>query len=222
MMSRPITVRDAVIICLVLTLALAIVGTVSAAPPPGSGKQPVIPSGGVMFFNLDTCPGGWTELTDAQGRYLVGLPSGGVLGGQVGTPLSDQENRPVGGHDHDVISFGHTHGISDPGHSHTLIDPGHQHDLYDPGHQHNYSALVYPGVYGDRNGDINFARPAFRSTSNSFTNIVLVKDITGITMDDAPTEISILPEPAYVVVDAEGLVSGTNAPYLQLLVCQKD
>jgi hypothetical protein len=37
------------------------------------------PAGAVMFFNLATCPPGWTELVSARGRYLVGLPSAGTL-----------------------------------------------------------------------------------------------------------------------------------------------
>ena len=55
-----------------------------------------VPSGAVSFFNLDTCPTGWTALTEAQGRYLVGLPSGGTRAATVGTALSNTENRAVG------------------------------------------------------------------------------------------------------------------------------
>ncbi len=51
------------------------------------------PSGAVMFFNLSSCPSGWSELTAARGRYPVGLPSGGTLAGTQGTALSNLENR---------------------------------------------------------------------------------------------------------------------------------
>jgi hypothetical protein len=74
-----------------------------------------VPSGAVMFFNLGSCPAGWTELTAARGRYIVALPAGGTLGGTDGTPLSDLEDRPVGQH---------THTITDPGHVHSYINNG--------------------------------------------------------------------------------------------------
>ena len=69
-----------------------------------------IPSGAVMFFDLSSCPSGWTELVNAQGRYLVGLPGGGTLNGEVGQVLTNLENRAVGQHGHN---------ITDPAHSHT-------------------------------------------------------------------------------------------------------
>ena len=53
------------------------------------------PSGAIMFFNLASCPSGWTELTAARGRYLVGLTSGGTLAGTAGTALTNLENRAV-------------------------------------------------------------------------------------------------------------------------------
>lgn len=76
-------------------------GVGSAAPP-----------GAVMFFNLGACPSGWDEFTQARGRYLVGLPAGGSLASQVGTALSNLENRPVGRHDHDSTAQPHAHSLS--------------------------------------------------------------------------------------------------------------
>jgi hypothetical protein len=52
-----------------------------------------VPSGAVMMFDLSACPSGWTELTQARGRALVGLPAGGTGGGTVGTPLGNLEDR---------------------------------------------------------------------------------------------------------------------------------
>ena len=75
-----------------------------------------VPSGAVMFFNLASCPSGWTDKTTAWGgRYLVTLPSGGTLTGTVGTALSNQENRATGQHNH---------AITDPGHTHTMQRQG--------------------------------------------------------------------------------------------------
>ncbi|UCG79173.1 MAG: hypothetical protein JSV21_04930 [Nitrospirota bacterium] len=73
-----------------------------------------IPSGAVMFFNLSSCPVGWTALTTAQGRYIVGLNPGGTLAQTVGTALNSAENRTVGSHGHGMSSAGsHTHQYRD-------------------------------------------------------------------------------------------------------------
>ncbi|MDP3764880.1 MAG: hypothetical protein Q8R04_00050 [Nanoarchaeota archaeon] len=88
------------------TQRLEVSGNVKATSFVGDGSQLTgiqgVPSGAVMFFNLPSCPSGWTELTSARGRYIVGLQSGGSLGGTVGTALSGQENRPAGEHSHSV------------------------------------------------------------------------------------------------------------------------
>lgn len=79
------------------------------------------PAGSVMFFDLPSCPPGWSELTQARGRYLVGLPAAGTPGAAVGTALSDQENRAVGEHGHGIAQTPHGHGVSDPGHRHARL-----------------------------------------------------------------------------------------------------
>ena len=128
-----------------------------------------IPSGAVMYFNLSSCPIGWTELTAARGMYIVGLPLSGTLAGTAGTALSNLENRPVGQHNH---------GITDSGHTHTYnVD-------YD---------TTPDGGSGPPNGEDSINST---ETTNSAT--------TGITINNA------------------GSVVGTNAPYIQLLVCQKN
>lgn len=124
----------------------------------------VVPAGAVLFFNLPVCPAGWTELTAARGRYLLGLPGAGALGAAVGTALSDRENRAAGKHGH---------AITDPGHSHTVQDP----------HTIGLGAGPYP-----------YGAASSLETGNS---------TTGITVNES-----------------DG-ASGTNAPYLQFLVCQK-
>jgi hypothetical protein len=82
--------------------------------PGESGLGSAAP-GAVGFFDLAACPGGWSEYTDARGRYVVGLPPGGVRGATVGTALSAQQNRVVGQH---------SHGVTDPGHSHSVNGTG--------------------------------------------------------------------------------------------------
>lgn len=108
------------------------------------------PSGAVMFFNLATCPSGWTAMAAAQGRYLVGLPSGGTLAGTQGTELSNLENRATGKHNHSITIWGSSGGGN--------------------------VLMATAGVQGFGTWDTQDA----------------------------------------------GSVAGTNAPYIQLLVCQKD
>ena len=114
-----------------------------------------VPSGAVMHFNLATCPTGWTELTTARGRYLVGRPVGGALGQQVGTALTNGESRPAGQH---------THGVR-----RSWVDST------------GSPALIQAGP-----------------------NYIYLQDLQTFTDGGS------------------GLIAGTNAPYIQLLVCQKN
>lgn len=83
---------------------------VSASVATGGLAAQMVPAGAVMFFNLAACPPGWAALAAAQGRYIVGLPTGGMLAASVGTALGNQENRAVGQHTHPVVDPGHNHG----------------------------------------------------------------------------------------------------------------
>ena len=133
----------------------------------------LIPSGAVMFFDMATCPAGWTSMAPAAGRYVVGLPSGGTLGAQVGTALSNAENRPTGAHGH---------AVSDPGHTHTY-------------------PLSIPGKTSPV--ALHFGTWA-ANDQNWWPQRDISRETTGVTVQDYPG------------------VPGTNAPYIQLLVCKKD
>ena len=124
-----------------------------------------VPSGFVGFFNLGSCPSGWSEVTSAKGRYLVG---GGSTGATVGTALSNQENRAVGQH---------SHSVSDPGHYHLTRRECHGFNC--PG-----------GAPKSQHGGVTDER----TTSSG----------TGLS------------------ISSSGSVGGTNAPYIQFLVCQKN
>ena len=134
------------------------------------GGNNLIPAGSVMFFNLAVCPAGWTELTAAQGRYLVGLPSGGTLAGTSGTALTNLESRATGAHSHSVT---------------------------DPGHQHAYSH--YANIASLR-GFPDLTPIEQVGWSGASTGV----GVTGIT------------------IGTSGSTAGTNAPYMQLLVCSKN
>lgn len=172
----------------------AVLGT-----PAGGGDS--IPSGAVMHFNLTKCPQNWTALASAQGRYLVGIPSGGTVGQAVGTALGNGENRAVGRHGHSGSVGGsgnHTHkGNTSHGGSHshdidaltglTNLDADGWHDSFERG-PHRW----FP----------NFIRAAGNHSHN-------------VSLGGGSHTHS-------VTVNNAGSVAGTNAPYLQLLVCQKN
>lgn len=134
----------------------------------GSWQTPsAVPTGAVMFFNLSSCPSGWTDYSSAQGRYLVGKLPGGTLGATVGTAFTvDQENRPVGQHAHSITDLGHIHSV----------------DTWSP------------GTGADRGNNL---------TNQAQRPINTASAVTGIS------------------VNATGTTVGTNAPYIQLLACQK-
>lgn len=59
--------------------------------PLGGDSQP---AGMVSAFNSETCPTGWTEFTNARGRFVVGINSGGTLGGTAGgDPFTNLEEK---------------------------------------------------------------------------------------------------------------------------------
>lgn len=68
-----------------------VVGGVWSCAADGGGS---LPAGLIAAFN-GACPSTWTEVTGAQGRIIVGLPSGGTLAGTVGTAYTDQQNKSV-------------------------------------------------------------------------------------------------------------------------------
>ena len=80
-----------------------------------NGGSSSIPTGTIAFFNRTIaagCPSGWTKMTSAQGRYIVGMLDSGAPGTTVGTAFTTStENRTVGQHGHGVSDPEHSHGI---------------------------------------------------------------------------------------------------------------
>jgi hypothetical protein len=127
--------------------------------PGTSGSGGVAPSGAVMFFDLGSCPAGWTAYENARGRYIVGMTNGGTLGVTVGTALSDQQNRAVGTH---------SHGVTDPGHGHAINGSG--------------SSLQVPNAILSFNGRGPISSVA--AAPNSFTTGIM-PSTTGISIQAA-------------------------------------
>lgn len=71
-------------------LAIGLIGTRNAA---GENTDDGIPAGLVAYISGGTCPAGWTAASNVEGRIVVAVSDGKDVGVQVGTPLSDQEDR---------------------------------------------------------------------------------------------------------------------------------
>ena len=69
------------------------------------------PQGAIVYFDLPTCPPGWSEATEVKGKSLVGFSPGGTLGlsSSVGQALSNMENRATGQHNHSSSQDPHQH-----------------------------------------------------------------------------------------------------------------
>ncbi len=159
----------------------------TATPPLNNVAAPTtLPTGFLGFFNLASCPTGWTRYSAADGRYMVGR--GSNIGSTVGSALSNLEDRAVGYHTHGVYDPTHTHGVSDPSHSHNISPTG---------------GGSYPNPY-----NALYKQPPFWADSTQTGNAY-----TGISLTYSGTGISIYPA---------GSVSSTNAPYIQVLICQKN
>jgi hypothetical protein len=69
-------------------------------------RAAVLPKGAVAFFDATrTCPSGWRTKDEALGRYIVGTNLPDSVGQRVGTSLKDRENRTVGKHSHDYLTY---------------------------------------------------------------------------------------------------------------------
>lgn len=66
----------------------------------GTVRGSIVPSG-TLILTTSTCPSGFTEFTGAEGYYLVGVPSGGTVGGTVGSAMTDLLNTS---HSHSITT----------------------------------------------------------------------------------------------------------------------
>jgi hypothetical protein len=66
----------------------------------GALAQQIVPAGAVMAFDLPSCPAGWSELTQARGRVLIGLTSGLTRGTAVGANSLTLSTAQLPAHSH--------------------------------------------------------------------------------------------------------------------------
>ncbi|WP_157739014.1 hypothetical protein [Labrenzia sp. VG12] len=159
-----------------------------------SVRKSAIPRGSIVFFRDTECPNdAWRPYDNARGRYVVALNQGGVLGATVGNPLEDKEQRAVGQHSH-VAS-----GVSE--HTHVAAVAGN--------HTHTYRSTDNGTLNDNRS---NFAGGAMRfgrvdtKTSGGGGNHTHQLDAAGAHNHN---------------ISNAGEKEGTNAPYIQLLACEK-
>lgn len=188
------------------------------------GGTALPPLGAVMFFSLEECPDGWTELEEARGRAVVGMNgTAGTLLGESGTPLEDLEERL---HWHSIAagasattstaSVPHSHGAGDfevsaaGSHNHQWKD-----GLSSFASNGTSSVPVPPFPLGGgatilagltQNADL------FTNNGGSHTHT-----IAGTSSPASPTGHS------HTVNLAGQTIAGNNGtlPYLQLLVCRR-
>jgi hypothetical protein len=184
--------------------AQSAVTATTATTASGALADQIVPSGAILYFN-GACPSGWTEFTNARGRYVVGLTSGGTLNTGVGTALSNQENRATGQHTHAITDPGHGHGLTQSPHGHTINDPGHTHGI-----PVGTGAGGFPWYYTPNGGSADAL-----STNSQPTGISINTSSISISVNSGGTSISVNN------TAAPNNVAGTNAPYIQLRVCQK-
>lgn len=61
---------------------------------PDGGTSDAAPAGMVAFFAAQSgCPAGWVAATNVQGRMIVGTNTESDVGGTVGSPLGNLEDR---------------------------------------------------------------------------------------------------------------------------------
>ncbi|HSW65358.1 MAG TPA: hypothetical protein VLH56_18925 [Dissulfurispiraceae bacterium] len=177
----------------------------------GDGVGGGVPAGTIAYFNLSGCPATWSEYTTLRGRYAVGLVSGGTLEGGSGTALTNQEARTVGQHNHTASQGDHGHTLS-------VTDSGHAHGVTDTGHTHQYG--YYAGGQGVDGGFSFTAVPQDTITWGTTSKVE-----AGITINSGTANVSgsaVSASAGAITVANTGSVSGTSAPYLQLLACRKN
>lgn len=187
------------------------------------GGDAGVPPGAVMFFNLNECPEGWSELEEARGRALVGMNgSAGTLLGEVGGALEDLEQVS---HGHTIAggssvttstsSVPHTHGSGSYG---TNSTGSHNHQWKDGLSTYaanGQASAVPPFPYGSGTYmQMQLPQNADYFTDNDGSHS---HDVTGTSGSSSATNHS-----HTVSIGGQAVAATTTSlPYLQLLACQR-
>ncbi len=181
-----------------------------------------VPSGHIFYSKNGSCPSGWSEYTTARGRYIVGLVAAGTNAATVGTALSNSESRAVGTHTH--VQDAHNH-IADA-HNHIQDAHGHTQNA----HNHTQNAHSHTFSFGGNDpNDYNVigsstadaihptgTRPIDNATSTNQNATATNQNATATNQNTTGTN-----QAATATNQNAGSVAGTNAPYVQLIACQK-
>lgn len=200
-----------------------------------------VPTGSIMFFDLATCPAGWSAFGGLEGRVPVGLGSGGTLGGTVGTALAAGGGRSI----NQVPS--HTHSINPPNrtttgggaHTHVIDPPSTNTTLGQGNHSHTgttgstgvtlemsnggFSTDFVQGA-ASPGGTFNEPNPADshnHSISLSGGAHQHSVNIPGFNVS-APNHTHDVDIPAFNSAPTGAASVDVTMPYVQLLACRKD
>lgn len=186
-----------------------------------------VPSGSVMLFDLSTCPPGWSEVTEARGRAIVGLSgSAGTLRGTVGDALTDMEDRAhvhavdLPAFDSATSSVAHTHSI--PGAT-TASGGSHNHQWLDGVSSYNSTGMVAPigpliVQSGPPAGIPNFGLDREFYTANDGSHTHSIGSRTSGAASSTSHRHSVDPTAGV----SAGAATSSVIPYVQLLVCRRD
>lgn len=179
-----------------------------------------VPTGIMLYSKNGVCPAGWVEHTDARGRYIVGLVSGGTLSATVGTPLTNSENRIVGQHNHIQDAHNHmqdSHNHTQDSHNHTQNSHNHTQDA----HTHSFTTFGNTEVVGiiGSGSDVYDNSGTFNTSSDVATNqATTAVNQAATTTNQAATATN---QAATPTNQSTGSVANTNGPYIQLIACRK-
>lgn len=184
-----------------------------------------VPSAAVVFFDTAECPEGWSELTEARGRAVVGMDgSAASLLGTVGTELNDLEDR-AHAHTTDIgevtsgsTAVSHTHGV--PSHA-TGSSGSHNHQWKDGLGTFNASGNAVPvGPFPAGAGGVivpNWASiDGFTDNDGAHSH-----SVAGLTTGGASStgHSHAVNPPA---TGSSSASTGQVMPYVQLLACRRD
>lgn len=189
--------------------------------PPGPEvdlePEEMVPSGAVMFFDLEECPAGWTELTAAHGRVLIGLTPDGEPGVTQGKALQALEDRSHI-HDADQSSLSIGEGGS---HAHPIVQPMafRTNEVGNHGHRLALTSMVYSRASGTRVAE-NLAPNHWHQTGSptgNHSHEINERILTTSSDSGAHSH-----EPEAIHMTFEQARTKNVIPYMQLRVCRKD